>query len=63
MVLNEKLVPAFADERVRQAVNYAIPKDDIVKTAYLGQAKEWNSVFTTVVPGSMPNPNGSTTTT
>jgi peptide/nickel transport system substrate-binding protein len=54
LVMNEQLVPAFADARVRQAVNYVIPKDEIVKTAYFGQAKQWNSVFTSVVPGSMP---------
>lgn len=55
LVLNQKLVPAFADVRVRQAVNYVIPKNDIAETAYFGQAKPWNSVFTTVVPGSLPD--------
>ena len=53
LVLNEKLVPQFANQKVRQAINYAIPKDEIVETAYYGQAKAWDAVFTTVVPGAL----------
>jgi peptide/nickel transport system substrate-binding protein len=55
LVMNEEMVKPFADVRVRQAVNYAIPKQDIVNTAYFGQAKPWNAVFTTLVPGALPN--------
>lgn len=53
LIFNQKVVPQFADERVRQAINYAIPKKEIVETAYFGQALPWEAVFTTVVPGAL----------
>ncbi len=53
LVLNQKLVKPFADKRVRQAINYAIPQDAIVETAYYGQAKPWHAVIPSMIPGTM----------
>ena len=45
--LNEKRVPAFKDKRVRQAVNYAINKDVIVKDVLKGFGEVAISPFST----------------
>lgn len=50
LILNNKLKP-FDDARVRQAVNYAIPRDEIVKSVYRGMAIAWNGVISSVTPG------------
>lgn len=39
------------DVRVRQALNYAIPRSEIVEQVYHGMATEWNGVISTVTPG------------
>lgn len=44
LIMNEKVCEPFSDVKVRQAVNYAIPHDDIIKTAYFGQASQQASV-------------------
>ncbi|MBN1451480.1 MAG: hypothetical protein JW963_10735 [Anaerolineales bacterium] len=41
----------FKDLRVRQALNYAIDKDSIVKKIYLGYAKPLNSPMAELIPG------------
>jgi peptide/nickel transport system substrate-binding protein len=49
-VLNNKKEP-FSDPRVRQAINYAIPRDDIVEQVYKGAANNWQGVFPSIYPG------------
>lgn len=44
IILNEQVCEAFSDVKVRQAVNYAIPYDEIIETAYYGQASQQTSV-------------------
>ena len=39
--------PGLDDKRVRQAINYAVDKDGIVKTIYLGSAKPAQAMFAT----------------
>jgi peptide/nickel transport system substrate-binding protein len=43
--------PPFNDPRVRQAINYAIPRDDIVKSIYRGLATSWDGVIPEIYPG------------
>ena len=50
IILNNKQKP-FDDARVRQAINYLIPRDDIVKNVYHGMAKAWSGVISDVTPG------------
>lgn len=49
-VLNNKEEP-FSDPKVRQAINYAIPRDDIVNQVYSGAASPWQGVFPSIYPG------------
>lgn len=51
--LNEKMVPQFANKLVRQAVNYAIDRDKIIKTAYLGMAQPMTCVYPSDFPGAL----------
>lgn len=41
----------FDDPRVRQAISYGIPYDDIISTAYLGAAQKWNGQVPSSYPG------------
>jgi peptide/nickel transport system substrate-binding protein len=50
LILNNKEKP-FNDVRVRQAINYSIPRDEIVKNVYHGMAKAWSGVISDVTPG------------
>lgn len=50
LILNNKIKP-FDDVRVRQAVNYAIPREEIVKSVYRGMAIAWHGVISSVTPG------------
>jgi peptide/nickel transport system substrate-binding protein len=50
LILNNEMKP-FDDVRVRQAINYAIPRDEIVKNVYRGMAVAWHGVISSVTPG------------
>ena len=50
LILNNAMKP-FDDVRVRQAINYAIPRDEIVKNVYHGMAVAWHGVISDVTPG------------
>lgn len=50
LILNNKLKP-FDDQRVRQAINYLIPRDEIVKDIYHGMARPWHGVISSITPG------------
>ena len=43
--------PPFDNIKLRQAIAYAIPYDQIIKTGYFGQAKKWNGVIPSSYPG------------
>jgi peptide/nickel transport system substrate-binding protein len=53
LVLNEKMVPQFANKLVRQALNYAIDRDKIVKVAYYGMAEPMKCVYPSDFPGAL----------
>lgn len=55
LILNQKTVPAFADVKVRQAVNFAIPHEEIIKKAYYGQAAPWRAVYASLFGGTLPD--------
>jgi len=44
-------VPPFDNIKLRQALAYAMPYDDIIQTGYLGQAQRWNGVVPPSYPG------------
>jgi peptide/nickel transport system substrate-binding protein len=48
--LNNLQAP-FDDVRVRQAVNYLVPRDDIAKSVYYGTARPTRSVVSEIYPG------------
>lgn len=50
LILNNEMKP-FDDVRVRQAINYLIPRESIVNDVYHGMAKEWSGVISSVTPG------------
>ena len=50
LILNNKVKP-FDDVRVRQAINYLMPRDEIVKDVYHGMAAAWHGVISDVTPG------------
>lgn len=52
-ILNNKM-PPFDNKLVRQAMNYAIPREEIVKTAYLGYARPAKSPFPSIYPSALP---------
>ena len=52
LVLNQKMVPEFANKKVRQAVNYAIDRDKIIQSAYYGMAQPMAAVYPSQYPGS-----------
>ena len=41
----------FADQRVRQAVNYVVPRDSILKAVYFGTARATKSPISEIYPG------------
>ena len=43
--------PPFDNEKVRQAIDYAIPRDQIVADIYRGLAVKWEGVMPSVYPG------------
>ena len=53
LILNEKMVPQFANKLVRQAVNYAIDRDKIVQDGLLGMAKPMTAVYPNQYPGAL----------
>lgn len=44
-------VPPFDNVALRQAIAYAIPYDQIITTAYFGQAAQWQGVVPSSYPG------------
>lgn len=54
---NTKLVPAFNDKRVRQAVMHAIDRETIIETLWRGSAKPSNCFYSPGGPYDAPNPN------
>jgi len=46
--------PILSNKLVRQALNYAINQEDIVKTAYLGYAQPWRSATSMMWLGALP---------
>ena len=52
LILNQKVFKPFANKLVRQALNYAAPRADIVNTAFLGYAKEWHTAIPSFYPGA-----------
>jgi peptide/nickel transport system substrate-binding protein len=48
-ILNAKIKP-FDDPRVRQAVNYALPQDEIIKSVYYGLATPLNAPMPHIYP-------------
>lgn len=41
IIPNQQLVEAFKSQEVRQAIQYAIPQEEICKVAFFGQATPW----------------------
>jgi peptide/nickel transport system substrate-binding protein len=50
LVMNNSKAP-FDNEKVRQAIDYAIPRDQIVADIYRGLAVKWEGVMPSVYPG------------
>ena len=48
--MNDAL-PPFDDASVRQAINYALPHDDILNTVWFGQARQMKSSVPDIFPG------------
>jgi len=48
--MNMTIAP-FTDVRVRQAVNYLVPRDDILKSVYFGTARATKSPISEIYPG------------
>jgi peptide/nickel transport system substrate-binding protein len=48
--MNDGIAP-FDDARVRQAINYALPHDDILNTVWFGQARQLKSSVPDIFPG------------
>jgi peptide/nickel transport system substrate-binding protein len=55
MLANYK-IPPFDNVKLRQAIAYAIPYDDIIKAAYFGQATQWDGLVPTRYPGYHKSP-------
>jgi peptide/nickel transport system substrate-binding protein len=49
-VMNNKMEP-FSNPKVRQAVNYLIPRDKIAEEIYRGLAQPWAGVFPVILDG------------
>ncbi len=50
MLLNFQSKP-LDDPRMRQAIAYALPYDDIIKNSYFGQAHQWRGLIPSAYPG------------
>lgn len=50
VLLNFKAKP-FDNPLVRKAIAYAIPYQDIIKTSYFGEAKQWEGLIPSAYPG------------
>ena len=50
LILNNLTKP-FDDVRVHQAINYAMPREDIVNSVYRGMGAPWHGVISSVTPG------------
>lgn len=48
--INNKIKP-FDDKLVRQALNYATPRDEIIKSVFFGMARPWKGVIPSIFPG------------
>lgn len=44
-------VPPFDNIKLRQAIAYAIPYDDIIEVGYFGAAQKWNGIVPPTYPG------------
>jgi peptide/nickel transport system substrate-binding protein len=44
-------IPPFTDKRVRKALNYLVPRDQIAKAVYFGTARETKSPVSEIYPG------------
>lgn len=53
MTMNFKSKP-FDNIKLRQAIAYAMPYDDIIRTSYFGQAKKWQGLVPSSYPGFKP---------
>ena len=53
LLLNEKMVPEFANKKVRQAVNYAIDRDKIIQRPTYGMAQPMSVVYPSQYPGAL----------
>lgn len=53
LVMDNKKAP-FSNQKVRQAIEYAIPRDQIVKNVYRGFANPWQGVYPSLYPGYIP---------
>jgi len=50
LLVNWKAKP-FDNVALRKAIAYAIPYDDLIKTSYFGQAKQWQGLVPSSYPG------------
>src|SRR5262249_2531361 len=55
LVMHQRLQPAFANARVRQAFALAIDKDEIMRVAYKGAVSRADSLLPQGVPGFDPD--------
>ncbi len=55
IIMNFKIKP-FDNIKLRQAIAYAIPTEQIIKTGYFGQAKPWHSIVPSIYPGYAETP-------
>jgi peptide/nickel transport system substrate-binding protein len=53
LTMNFKVKP-FDNVKLRQAIAYAMPYDDIIRTSYFGKAKRWTGVVPSTYPGFKP---------
>jgi peptide/nickel transport system substrate-binding protein len=51
LVMNQGVFEPFKNKLVRQAIQWAIPQDDVVKLAYYGQAIPWKATIPSLYPG------------
>jgi peptide/nickel transport system substrate-binding protein len=53
MTMNYKVKP-FDNIKLRQAIAYAMPYEDIIRTSYFNQAKRWQGLIPSSYPGYKP---------
>jgi peptide/nickel transport system substrate-binding protein len=49
-----RVAPQLQDKRIRQAIAWAIPYDEIARSIYFGRAKQGRTIVPAYVPGSAP---------